>query len=406
MRTFIGIAALSFTVSASATVFSMGSMPPIGTFTVKGSPLTMIDLSHPATTAGTVTKVSVRYLGTPVPSCTSTFKVKFLHPDSGLASFTVIAERGPFPALFTAPLIDVAISPGVDVVAGDLLAITQTPTPATCSGGVMVSEDQASSITLQSAGDLQSGTFTNMTRRQGQALNALATTVANEPGGIFTVVGAAQGVGAFFRTSVQLANPNLNTTMSGKLVYHPQGQSASPSDPSINYSIGPRGVWSEADVVTKMGLSGIGSMDLVPSAGGVPVAVTRIFNDRGSDGTDGFVEPLLRTTDAMSNFMSGTIVLPNDLSAFRVNVGIRTLDAGATLSLYYTSPNDAAVQVDDQKFDPNYFIQMPLATLLGTTAYKANGIVGVQMAAGAAIVYVSIIDAKTGDSSVYFLSRR
>jgi hypothetical protein len=401
MKTICLAALVCAALSANAQPFSMGRMPDHGSVIKAPNPvITLIDLSHPATASATVTAASVRYNLPPAGSCANAFKVKFLRPNSGLTSYVVLAERGPFNA--TAQVTDVPISPGVAVQAGDLLAVTQL-VPSTC-GGVLLTNDDAASLMFHTFADITSGTFTNMTLDHGLTLDARAVATSNDIAGILTAAAAAQGVGAFFRTAVQLANPE-DGTMTGKLVFHPQGVSAAAGDKSLTYSIGPHGTYSQNDLVTAMGATGLGSVDLITATGGVPLVIARVFNDRGTDGTDGFIEPLMKVTDAMSNGASGAIVLPPDLTNFRVNVGVRTLDAGATLTFYYTSPNDAVVATPGRSFDPNYFMQFPIDQLISSKAYKPNGHVGIQVTSGAAIIYVSIIDAKTGDSSVYFLGR-
>lgn len=389
--------------AASAKPFVMGTMPDHGSVSFSngaGSPpaLTFIDFSHPANIAGNVSSVSVRWSRT---SCTNAFKIKFVRPDSSFGTYTVITERGPITV--NDSVMNVAISPAVPVQSGDLLAITQLQ-PSSC-GGVMFTEDDPTAVTLGIDSDIGSGAFFGMTLQHGFTLNARATTVANEPAGILAAVGAVQGVGAFFRTAVQLTNPT-SSTMKGKLVYHAQGQPASPSDPSILYSIDPLTVWSRPDILTTMGLSGLGSMDLITTAGGTPRAVVRVFNDRGTDGTDGFVEPLIAPEKAMSNPESDVIVVPADLTNFRVNVGVRSLDDGVRLGIFYTSPNDSAVATPDFVLGANTFSQPSLAVLTSNAPFKVNGLVGIQVKTGAAVIYVSIIDNKTGDSSVYFLGHK
>lgn len=403
MRSIIATLVLCCAVSAAAqSSFSMGALPDHGTLTLGSNPITLIDVSHPATQAGVVTAVSLRYSLPVSGSCPSAFRIKFIRPNVSLTGYSVIAERGTFNA--ATPVVDAAISPGVPVQAGDLIAVTQL----TSCGGVFLTNDDPAAVTLDFAGDISgSGSFTaaNTILMHGRTLNARAVTaVASDLAGIIPAAGAAQGVGAFFRTAVQLANPN-DGTMTGKLVFHPANKSASASDPSISYSIGPHAVFSRDDIVTALGATGLGSIDITNTLGGVPLVVARVYNDRGSDGSDGFVEPMIRTSEAMSDGASGTIVLPPDLTKFRVNVGIRTLEDGATLGTYYTSSNNTPVAAQPLQLPENYFTQMPLGDLLKTTAYKANGLAGIQVTSGSAIIYVSIIDNKTGDSSVYFLGR-
>ena len=57
----------------------------------------------------------------------------------------------------------------------------------------------------------------------------------------------------------------------------------------------------------------------------IPIVIARIFDDSGTGGTSGFNEPFVRPSDVPSEG-SGFLVGPSDVSQFRFNIGIRTLD--------------------------------------------------------------------------------
>jgi len=73
--------------------------------------------------------------------------------------------------------------------------------------------------------------------------------------GYIPVVGSLPGnFGSFFRTSIQLLNPGTSTS-NGRLVFHPAGASAQPSDPSAAFTLAPNQVVAYSDFVAGLGLA-------------------------------------------------------------------------------------------------------------------------------------------------------
>src|SRR6185503_2524303 len=144
-------------------------------------------------------------------------------------------------------------------------------------------------------------------------------------------VAAAPGVlDSFFRTTLQIHNPG-SAPISGRLVFHPAGFSGTESDPSVTYSLVPGATTSYADVLAAFGRTGLGSLDIVATTGPAPLAVARVFNDGGVRGTTGFSVDAARPEDALRSGETGVLIAPADPAATRFNVGLRTLDTGATL---------------------------------------------------------------------------
>lgn len=99
------------------------------------------------------------------------------------------------------------------------------------------------------------------------------------------VVGSTPGaLGSFSRTSFQLHNPR-NTTVGGRLVFHPQSRSGTDGNPSFGYFLAPGETTAISDPLPAMSRSGLGSVDLLAAEGESPVSVIRIFNDAGEAGT-------------------------------------------------------------------------------------------------------------------------
>lgn len=60
-----------------------------------------------------------------------------------------------------------------------------------------------------------------------------------------------------------LQNP-WAAAISGRIVFHPTGRSASPDDPGIRYTVEQDGIRAWDDVVAAMGAAGLGSIDIDP----------------------------------------------------------------------------------------------------------------------------------------------
>jgi len=102
---------------------------------------------------------------------------------------------------------------------------------------------------------------------------------------VIPLVGSAPGAnGAQFKTSLRLRQNEGSDTQTGKLIFHPLGVPASSSDPQLSYSLpGNGGTQQWDDIVAAFGVTGLGSIDIVPDtvAGftrAVPNADVRLFN--------------------------------------------------------------------------------------------------------------------------------
>jgi hypothetical protein len=217
---------------------------------------------------------------------------------------------------------------------------------------------------------------------------------------VIPVVGSTAGsFGSFFRTAVQLHNAS-SLTAHGSIVFHPLGKSATDSDPSVQYEIGPGQVIAYDDVVAAAGGSGIGSADLV-TQDAVPDALIRVFNDGGGVGTTGCTEELMSSADALAEGDRVTLIGPTAPTQSRFNIGVRTLDAGATIELTATNAQGAAVTTVTRDYPPNYFEQRSDTDFLGTGGpLSPNYSLSITVKAGSLFVYGSTTDNKTQDPSL------
>jgi len=214
------------------------------------------------------------------------------------------------------------------------------------------------------------------------------------------VVGSTPGVGgSFFKTSVQLNN-STSTVTTGRIVFHPSGVSGSALDPALFYSLSPGQTQSIADLLPAMGRSGLGSADIEVTSGSVPAVSARVFNDAGAAGTTGFTEEPMRAEEALRPGQSGVLFLPADLTSFRFNVGVRTLEAGASATLTLRDSAGTVVATVSRSFPATYHEQQSASAFLGVATLPAGGSISIAVSAGAAIFYSATVDNRTGDPSL------
>lgn len=219
---------------------------------------------------------------------------------------------------------------------------------------------------------------------------------------ILPVVGSVQGAfGSNFRTSVQLYNPK-QVTISGKIVFHTQGVSGTATDPSLTYSIAAGKTQSYTDLLPAMGIaSGLGSADIIGDINSpLPVSLVRVFNDAGALGTVGLGEDQLAEEDALQPGNTGVLIAPADVTKFRLNVGFRTLAAGAAMTITVRDKDGVVVKTTSKSFDPTFFTQPTSAQLLDGFALTGGETISFQITSGSVFIYGSTTDNTTNDPSV------
>jgi len=217
------------------------------------------------------------------------------------------------------------------------------------------------------------------------------------------VVGSTPGnFGSFFKTSVQLYNAK-SSAISGKIVFHTQNVSGSSADPSLAFSIQPGKSIAYADLLPSMGIaSGLGSADLIADAGSpFPVTLARVFNDAGTAGTTGLAEEPMNASDALQTGDTGVLIAPAD-QKFRLNIGVRTLEQGASMTFTVRDKDGALVKTSTRTFGATFFQQAGSATVLDGYVLTGGETITVQITAGSAFIYGSTTDNTTQDPSVQF----
>jgi len=211
--------------------------------------------------------------------------------------------------------------------------------------------------------------------------------------------------GSFFKTAVQLNNPSTES-ISGKLTLHSGGGSGSASDTSMDFKVAPRQTVSYPDILPAMGLSGVGTMDLVlPVGNQIPnlIAVVRLYNDGGAAGTSGFTEDLIDPFGerVLSAGATGYLIGPADPSRFRYNIGIRTLSSEASLTVNVYASDGTLVRSVRKRYPPTHFEQVDATSFLGA-ALGPDQSIEIIVVTGSAIIYGATADNTTNDSSIQF----
>jgi len=221
------------------------------------------------------------------------------------------------------------------------------------------------------------------------------------------VVGSTPGsFGSFFKTSAQFFNART-TAISGKIVFHTQNVSGSSADPSLAYSIQPGKSLSFADLLPAMGIvSGLGTADLVADPGSAfPITLLRVFNDAGIAGTTGLAEEPMASSDALQTGQTGALIAPAD-QKFRLNIGVRTLEQGVSMTFTVRDKDGAIVKTTATKtYGPIFFTQIGSKVMLDGYDLAGGETITIQITAGSAFIYGSTTDNTTQDPSVQFAKK-
>jgi hypothetical protein len=272
-------------------------------------------------------------------------------------------------------------------------------------------------VALDAAGNLHVGNLGNSTVAvyappfSASSTPSVTLTVGPSPFSIFSIaVGPAQSAilpavasangqfGSFFRTGVQIQNPG-SSAIAGNIVFHTAGVPGTTSDPSLAYTLNPGETQNIPDLLPAMGRSGLGSADVVSTTSDLPTVVARVFNDAGVKGTAGSTEDLLKPQNALSAGDQFVLLVPPDLVRFRYNIGVRTLGAGASITVTQRNSAGAVVRTASKTYVPTYFEQLDATTFLGAVP-SANDSLTVSVNSGSLFIYGATTDNTTQDPSV------
>ena len=221
---------------------------------------------------------------------------------------------------------------------------------------------------------------------------------------VVTVVSSPGLYGAYWRTALQLSNPS-GTLAFGRLVYHPKELSGSTGDSFVRYTLQPRQTLQFPNILDLIGTNGNGSLDVVPEAGAVPVVRARVYNDAGPLGTTGVTEYALPPAEALAAGDTGLLIAPSDFERFRFSIGLRTLDAGATLTFTLRDAYGAVLDTVTESYPGTFYIQRFASDLFAGTTFAGDESVTVEVSLGAAFVYATVADNITNDPSMQIARR-
>lgn len=380
---------------------------------VASGPLTYIDFARPVTMDGSVTEVTFRWHSN--APCGEQIKFRFFRPGAGgpLGALELVGTAGPFTSANPAPpgvfpdnnVIRLSF-PAIAVKRGDVLAVTQMKPGC---GGVGVVSGRPDDVLYETSADFNGGALSagNTVARTGFRLNAAAHTGTFRHVGVIPAAGSAPGAfGSFFRTEVTITNPSP-FGMGVRLVYHPAGRSAEPSDPARNVLLNANESRTFTDFVATMEQTGLGSFDVL-TTGFTPVITTRIYNDAGTAGTSGFTEEVVTSYEAIKSGAYADFTIPADLTNYRLNVGIRTLGESSTfLVTVYDAAGALVGSTAERTVPASYFEQIPLSAFLTGVTPPAGGLARIHVTSGGpAVFYTATTDNRTNDGSLKMLTLR
>jgi hypothetical protein len=271
-----------------------------------------------------------------------------------------------------------------------------------------VTANTATSITVTAPAHAAGGVLVKVTTAAGSATARYdydTPVTAPDLTQLLPVVGSAPGnFGSFFRTAVQLHNPNANS-VAGRLVFHPQGQAPSSGDPSMTYSLVPGETKFYSDILPAMNASGLGTLDLLPNSGNAaPLSLVRVFNDGGSAGTTGMTIDFVRASGVLAQGDTGVLLAPPNTSGFRFNIGVRALSSGVTMSITVKNAAGTTTRTLTQSFGASSFTQSPASSIAGGDL-SPNDSIAFAITSGSALIYGSTTDNTTQDPSYQSATR-
>ncbi|HSP15219.1 MAG TPA: Ig-like domain-containing protein [Thermoanaerobaculia bacterium] len=197
---------------------------------------------------------------------------------------------------------------------------------------------------------------------------------------ILPVVGSLISSRGRFSTAIQLHNP-FPSASQGKILFHPQGSPAGDNDPSFSYVLAPDGTLFVEDLIGSMGRSGVGAADVVTLSGNAPIAAVQIRSDTG-----GAMIPAMRLSDVLRAGARSVLFSPVDAKADRFNIGVRTFDEAAVVSIVTRGFDGHELGRITRFYEARSFEQVSATDLLG---YSLTGgeVIEIAIDRGSALIY-------------------
>lgn len=217
-------------------------------------------------------------------------------------------------------------------------------------------------------------------------------------------VGSVLGAnGSVFKTSLRLRGTRHNQR--GFLIYHPSNTVATDFDPIIPYTLaGTASTLEWDDVVAAFGVSGTGSIDIVPEVAPdgsftVPDAEVRLFNV-APNGTFGTIEWQTQAHDFHSSnpnaIRSLTVTVP--AQELRLNLAIRTFEeTTAQIELVRAG---VSVVLREFTLSRDYLLFNSAAGFLGNDLRPGDAIT-MRILTGGAVPLYTLTDNRTNDPALF-----
>jgi membrane-associated phospholipid phosphatase len=221
--------------------------------------------------------------------------------------------------------------------------------------------------------------------------------------GIVPVAASAPGaLGSSYKTAVGLHNPSPSS-ISGMVIFRRQGVPGSSADPAFTYTLLPYETFDYADFLAAIGQSGLGSLDLVATTGAIPVTEARIYNASDPAAT-GAREDLIFPEEALLPGLGGTLLAPADLSRYRYNIGVRTLSAGAVMTVTIRDKKGASRRSFSVAYPGDLFFQLSANAFLGLSLQSEDSI-RFALTSGRAVIYGATADNTTQEPEIFIATR-
>jgi len=268
--------------------------------------------------------------------------------------------------------------------------------------GALTQFDYPGSVTTATYGVNTRGDFVGRFNTDGGTLFH-GYVCRSDVAGVLPVAASVEGAsGSSFRTSVELHNP-YSLPVSGTLIFRRQAVPGSLSDPTFAYTLLPHQTLAYPDILSTMGASGLGSLDLVATSALAPVAAARVTDDRDPSGL-GAGETLISPEDALLPGAGGTLLPPSDLGRFRFNIGVRTLAAGASMTVEIHDRGGELRRSFSVSYPADFFFQLPAEAFLGVSL-KSGDSIRIVVTSGRAVVYGATADNTTRQTTIIAASR-
>lgn len=275
-------------------------------------------------------------------------------------------------------------------------------TPEAVLGILLMNDDSIEVQILEGSAIVYGATTDNKT--QDPSMQMARVQRIGSPAATVPVVGSLAGAyGSFFRTAFQIHNPS-SSAISGRILYRASGTPGQDPGATLDYELLPHETRSFRDLLPEMGLSGIGSVDVITEAGPLPVLVARIFNDAGEAGTTGMVQSGIAAEDALASGSRAVLLAPPSMQTARMNIGVRALEQGARIrAVLRNQAGGIAAEVVHQ-LAPHSFSQVTGAQFFGVEISDGDSMM-FDVEEGAAIIYGATTDNITQDPSMQVAER-